>query len=135
MTDKRLLAGPALVLAAIVVACFFATKDTPARTSIPPRVLDAQLERTGADGARLKVTAQDPDGTIVALSVRWPDGRVTTTDYPCRADDYGGKTITHTFTRRDDVPAQGTQVRAIAESCFGAQPRHTGPWANATTAE
>lgn len=126
-------AGPLVVFLSIAAACIAATKDVPAIDPIPPRVLDAQLDKA-ARGDVLRVTAQDPDGTIVALNVRWSDGHVSEVKYPCRADDFGGKTITQDFTHRDAVAAGATQVRAVAASCFGAQPRHAGSWANAQAA-
>lgn len=127
-------AGPLVVFLSIAAACIAATKDVPAIDPIPPRVLDAQLDQSTARSDVLRVTAQDPDGTIIALNVRWSDGHVSEVNYPCRADDFGGKTITQDFTHGDAVTAGATQVRAVAESCFGAQPRHAGRWASSQAA-
>lgn len=126
-------AGPLVLFLMIAGACIAATKDVPAIDPVPPRVLHAQLDQVARSNV-LRVTAQDPDGTIVALNVRWSDGHVSEVTYPCRADDFGGKTITQDFNHRDAVTARATQVRAVAESCFGAQPRHAGSWANAQAA-
>jgi hypothetical protein len=121
-----------LIVAELAIISVVTSKDKPVAPPIPPTVSKAQLSEDAKGRQTLAVTAQDPDGTVVALEVRWADGRTQRVEYACAKNDYGGQTSQRTITHDDAGGTAPVQVRAFGRSCFPGVALHSGPWVNAT---